>query len=429
VLFNLALGPTGQSTPEARPRPGNVRVSGRSLADDRGAFPALGASLFWAAWGYKHDRSRLDADLALLAGHGFDYIRALGVVGRQPYWKGREIDWRWPDYKSVIAGLTDHAYDTFGLRVEWTLFADADQVIPDRTDRITLVDTFVEMSRGREHKIIHFELANEAWQNGFGDAAGLAELRELSSRLASRTEIPVAISDSEGHTCAEHLALYKDMPVEILTEHFPRDVNGPLRRWGPVLAPWQVRTCVGLPPVVSNNEPAGPKSSITSEEDPMRLVGAAIASYMAGVGLYVFHTDAGIWGREPLASMPNVSTILDGFAAMSRYLPPDIVNWTSYRHVAPEHPFVPYAGDTRAAVSTGGAEEGAVEVLASVKGSRFFVVPIGVANGLRLEAKRALRFDVIHPLTGAKLAAHELTAGQVVRLQPLPILVLSGELR
>ncbi len=408
-------------------RPGNVRLSGHAVADDRGEFPALGASLFWAAWAYKNDRPRLDAHLQLLADHRFDYFRALGVVGRQPYWAGREIDWRWPDYKEVIAGLTDHAYDRYGLRVQWTIFADAEQVIPDSSDRQNLIDTFVAMSRGREHKIMHFEVANESWQNGFGGPQGIAEIRRLAKRLADATDIPVAISDSEGQECANHLELYKDAGVDILTEHFSRDVDGPLRRWGPVIAPWSVRECVGLPSVVSNNEPMGPKSSIESETDPMRLVGAAIASYMAGVGLYVLHTEAGVWGRTPLNDMPNAGEILDGLSAMRAYLPPDIANWRRHRHDSKEHPFIPHAGKARGAIWPDGHEDGAVEVLACDKDGRFFVVPVGIVNGLTLEARSDLEFDVLHPLTGQKLEHHTLKAGQTVRLK-LPVMVITGRL-
>ena len=68
----------------------------------------LGASLFRAAWGFKHDRAWLDDQLALLSRHGFTAIRALGAVGKpdEPdFWDGREVDWRWPDYDAVIAGL------------------------------------------------------------------------------------------------------------------------------------------------------------------------------------------------------------------------------------------------------------------------------------------------------------------------------------
>lgn len=430
ALLSLTVVPIVESGSGGAPperRHGKVRISGHAVADDSGEFPALGASLFWAAWAYKHDRPRLDAHLQLLADHRFDYFRALGVVGRQPYWAGREIDWRWPDYKEVIAGLTDYAYDRYGLRVQWTIFADGDQVIPDPADRVNLIDTFLAMSRGREQKVMHFEVANESWQNGFEGPNGLAQVRQLATRLADGTDIPVAISDSEGHECNDHLALYKGMPVEILTEHFSRDVEGPLRRWGPVVAPWTLRECAGLPAAVSSNEPMGPRSSVESETDPVRLVAAAIASYMAGIGLYVFHTDAGVWGRTPLTDMPNATAILDGLAAMRAYLPPDVANWRRHRYNSPQHPFIAHAGKARGAVWPDGHEDGAVEVFALDKDGRFFVVPVGIVNGLTLEARRDLSFEVLHPLTGQKLEQHTLKAGQTVRLR-LPVLVLRGNL-
>ncbi|MGB2717122.1 MAG: hypothetical protein WBC51_23270 [Vicinamibacterales bacterium] len=417
----VLLGVASQAPPSGR-----VRLAGHGVADDRGVFPALGGTLFWAAWGYKHDRPRLDAALKLLADHRFDYIRALGIVGRQPYWSGREIDWRWPDYTEVIAGLTDYAYDRFGLRVEWTIFADADQVIPNPEDRVKLIDTFIAMSRGREHKIMHFEVANESWQNGFGGPDGIAQIRQLAKRLTEATDIPVAISDSEGHECGDHLALYKDTGADIQTEHFSRDLGGPLRGWGPVIAPWSVRECAGLPTVVSNNEPVGPKSSIASESDPMRIIGGATASYMAGVGLYVFHTDAGVWGRTAISDMPNAAAILDGFAAMKAYLPADIVNWRRHRHDSKESPFIPYAGKARGAIWPDGHDNGAAEVLGSDQDGRFFVLPIGIVNGLTLEARRNMEFDVLHPLTGVKLEHHALKPGETVRPRPLQVIVISG---
>jgi hypothetical protein len=407
-----------QETRLASPaRSGRTRVDGHMLADDGGPFPALGATLFWAAWAYKHDKPRLDSHLKLLSEHRFDYIRALGVVGRQPYWAGREVDWRWPDYKEVIASLTDHAYDRFGLRLEWTIFADADQMIPNSEDRFRLVDTFLAMSRGREHKIIHFEVANESWQNGFGGPKGVAQIRELATYLAARTEIPVAISDSEGQGCTDHLALYHDLKVEILTEHFSRDLGTPKKEWGPVLSPWTDVVCQGLPPVISSNEPIGPRSSVASEADPARILGSAISSYMADVGLYVFHTDAGIWGREPITAMPNAMTTLKGFSAMKRYLPTDITNWRHFRQGAAEHPF----GLARESGSH------VVDILASVNGERFFVLAVGVSGPIALEARRAMTVDLIQPLTGERIDGKALRAGEKISLSQPPLVVLSGE--
>jgi hypothetical protein len=433
VAVALLLIPLAQDPrPASGARPGKTHVNGHLLADDGGDFSALGASLFWGAWGYKHDRARLDSHLKLLADHHFDYIRVLGVVGRQPYWAGREVDWRWPDYKDVIAGLTDYTYDRYGLRVEWTIFADADQMIPDRADRFRLVDTFLEMTRGREHKIMHLEVANESWQNGFGGAEGIKQIREIASYLASRTDIPVAISDSQGQACADHLVLYKDVPVEIMTEHFSRDVNGSLGRWEPILAPWHNRECAGLPPVTSSNEPIGPGSSVESETDPTRIVAAAISAYMSGSGLYVFHTDAGVWGRDALADMSGARQALDGLSAMKTYLPADIPNWQHelFRQNAGAEAgiqvFVPIAGDTRGALATESSKDGARQVLTSVKGGQFVVVPLGIVEGVTLEARRAVTFDVLHPLSGQTLEHHTLKAGETVRLTGQAVLILKG---
>ena len=395
------------------PKPsGIVRVSGRAVADDRGPFPALGASLFWALWAYKNDPARLDAHLKLLAEHNFDYIRALGVVGRQPAWAGRVIDSRWPDYDEMIAGLTDHAFDLYGLRIEWTIFGDADQMVPDPADRVKLVDRFLAMSKGREHKIMHFEVANESWQNGFEGPDGLEELRALARRLDERTEIPVAASDSDGHDCADHLAMYRGLDLQILTEHFPRPPVGRAGDWAPVIAPWEMRECKGLPPVVSNNEPIGPLSSVASESDPVKVVAAAVSSWMAGVGLYVFHTDAGVWGRESIASMPGANAIVDGLGKARAYVPADVANWDRHRRTSKGHPFT---------------VDGAVDTFASIKDDRFFVIAIGVGDAAEFTARRAVEFETIDPLTGAKCQLKTLAPGEKTSVEGSGMVVLQGK--
>ncbi len=76
--------------------------------------------------------------------------------------------------------MTDLAYDRYGMRVQWTLFGGA-PFTASATSRTALVDRFAALARGREHKIFAFEIANEAWQNGFRGAQGLSELRNLAS--------------------------------------------------------------------------------------------------------------------------------------------------------------------------------------------------------------------------------------------------------
>ena len=151
------------SVPAARA--GQVRADGRAVADAAGPFNALGATLFWGAWAYKLDRPRLERNLEVLSAAGIDYVRVLGSVGGAS-WEDRQTDPRWTDYDAIIAGMTDLAYDRYGMRVQWTLFGGA-PFTPSGPAREALVDRFASMAQGREHKIFAFEIANEAWQNGF----------------------------------------------------------------------------------------------------------------------------------------------------------------------------------------------------------------------------------------------------------------------
>ena len=78
------------------PRTGAVRGDKHAVADAGGAFNALGATLFWGAWGYKFDRPRLERNLGVLSAAGVDYLRVLGSVGGTS-WEDRQTEPRWSD--------------------------------------------------------------------------------------------------------------------------------------------------------------------------------------------------------------------------------------------------------------------------------------------------------------------------------------------
>src|SRR5687767_3799287 len=81
LFSNLALDAAPTGVQARQPRRGVVRADGHAVADEGGPFNALGATLFWGAWGYKSDRPRLERNLAVLSKAGVDYIRVLGSVG------------------------------------------------------------------------------------------------------------------------------------------------------------------------------------------------------------------------------------------------------------------------------------------------------------------------------------------------------------
>jgi len=377
VAFWLAVLMTvsGPAAPREAPRAGVVRVAGHGLADDDGPLTVLGATLFWAAWGYRHDRARLEANLAFLAGHGVDAIRVLGTVGPDNGWEDRTVDPAWPDYDEVITGLTDLAYDRYGLRVQWTIFGGVD-LTPTREARQALVERFGRLLDPRAEKVLFVEIANEGYQTGFGGARGIDELRLLGRDLARSRRLLVALTapqnDPGGRARTNRvdpsadvmtaLTLYRPADVDsgavdVATFHYDRDTRGPGGVWQPAREPWQavsMRALPGiaglLPPVLASNEPIGPESSGASETDPARLVANAAVSWISGHAVHVYHAGAGVRGggradldvgrHANLFEVPDAAVQLDGLARTRDLLPADLANWRPLSVDDPDHPFV-----------------------------------------------------------------------------------------
>jgi len=401
-----------------------VRIEGKSLCDKSGPFLGLGASYFQALRRAKFDRARLTNDLAFLASNNFSYVRVLSMVGWYPAWEGREIapvSFRnragkpvaaWPDYWQQFRDTIDIAYDQ-GLRVQVTIFADA-QLMPDKADRITHMRTMLERLAGREHKVILLEVANEAWQNGFPGQQGVADLREFTRFLAERTSIPMAITSNHEAGEAALLALHKDSGADIATFHFSRDTRTVEGGWLPVHDCYWAGNLPGLPPF-SSNEPIGPGSSVAAENDPIKLVMAAAFAWAANLPMYVYHTSAGVFGREKFEDMPGVGD----FAHLLRILPPDLPNWQRNDGREPSAPFTAIANGqaNKWWPEVSNPTNGVVRNTGATKGDEFVALPIGILDGgVTLQARRPMEFRVYHPLTGGVVTNLTLKAGGELRL-------------
>lgn len=397
------------------PPKGTVRVEQGVLVDDDGPFWAIGATYMAAPWFYKFDRARLEANLAFLADHGIDYVRVLGEVGGR-FWQGREIDPRWPDYEQVIAGLTDLAYDKYGLRVQWTVFGGVDfSTTPER--RQAQVDRIVRMTATRPQKVMLVEIGNEAWKNGFLGERGRDELRVLAERAVKSLRsqgirVPVAPSAPPSSACADVSALYRGLSVEVATVHFSRDVSGPEGAWAPVTQPARYGPCAGAPAVTINNEPIGTASSVVSETEPVRLVSAALVTLLSRMPLHVFHSRAGVRGDVEFASLPNVNATLAGLSALHRMVPKAIARAAPVAVNAPEallelrSPVVPD-------VSAG---PGVVGYYATRLDGEELAGAVGVRGPLSLRARRAVNVETYDLLTGDVVKRPAVAAGATVSL-------------
>lgn len=414
-----------------RKRGGKVRKCGKAICDDFGEFNALGATLMWGVSGYKFYREKLERNLQVLKDNNYDYIRVLGVVGVQPWWRGKEADMRWSDYDQVIAGLTDLAYDKYGLRVEWTLIGDGQVMVPAKTDKYRLIDKFIGMSRGREHKIMHFEVANESWQNGFPiDQEGRAVLRELTRYMRDRTDILVAAStappESETTWCDDVYKIYGGDVADIVTSHYNRDIRQD-GFWQHVEA--STKTCGNTH--VSNNEPMGPGSSVEQEHSPLRLATAAAVSYITGNQFYVWHSEAGVWGgnvtKEAGKSDIYEYPSLTAFHGLRKTIPEDVGTYTRQDSAGNSaSPLAVYSDGQKERLWSPGRANGALKVYGAVKGNNFIMIPLGIHQFVKMQARFSVKFDVVNPLTGEVIQHVELNPGESFDLRGLEAFIIKG---
>ena len=437
LLAMLLCSPGLRGETEFRKPVGMVRVVNHSFVDDHGPFLGLGVSYFTALWRCKHDRPRLEQDLAFLAKQGFNYYRMLSMVGYYSAWDGLEIapvafsnreDKRveaWPDYWSQLEELIDLAFDKYGMRTHITIFADA-QLMPEKQARIDHMRKLLDdVVRGREGKIILLEVANEAWQNGFPGDQGIADLREFASYLNARTDVPVAITSN--HDVEDGFQkTYAGSEADLVTWHFSRD-RSEAGGWKPVIDCWDFAVKPGFPPVISN-EPIGPGSSVASEKEPIRLVSAAAFAYVAKLPSYVFHSEAGVFGKTRFED----AVAIDRFGGLLRLLPPDLPSWQRNDGKGAEAPLRVFAGGQidRYWTEVDSSSDGCLLNAGSRKGNRFVCFPIAIkSEGLQIEARSAVRFKVHDPLSGAELKSASLNAGERLRLSAGPgALIIHGEI-
>jgi hypothetical protein len=145
--------------------------------------------------------------------------------------------------------------------------------------------------------------------------------------------------------------------------------------------------------------------------EPIRLVMAAAFAYTAKLPMYVFHSEAGVFGRTRFQDMPGI----DRFHPVLRLLPPDVANWRRNDGKEVNAPFTSFAGGkaNRYWPDVDSGADGCVRNIGGRKGSQFVCVPIGIQQGgLVLEARKSVHFSVYDPLTGRRVRSAACRAGE-----------------
>ncbi len=395
-------------------RQGRVRAAGRSFEDGSGPFFPLGETLFWAPRGWKFERERIRRNLEWLAGRNWNYIRILCDVGGIA-WTGNEIDSTWPDYREVMAGLIDAAYDEYGLRVEATIWGGSPR------DPLRATDLMVEVSRGREHKFMNFEAANESFQNG----PDLQMLKEMARRLQS-----TAILTAESSPIQADQASFERLvdPGQIASWHSDRTYGD--HDWRFVRQAWDAKY---FPWPVTQNEPKGPASSISPNSNPLQLAMHRALGIMCGTGAYVLHNAAGVFGIEGehavgghrtanLWEMPGIDDVVRAVRGIDPLLPVGVESWArSNDGWTPPNQVHPLPAAHFWSEGDGGPPRGVNRNYAAVRGREFITMPCGVhRDGASFNARWACTIKVCNPLTQVIVVEGPLSPGQELWLPGSP---------
>jgi hypothetical protein len=383
-------------SPPLPPNPGRkgiVRLSGRCLQDDGGAWLALGASYFPLLWMMRHDTARADQNLAWLAYRGVEAVRIFADVSG-PTWADRSVQFTDPDWLNLAREAVMLAQSK-GMRIIWTLFAGPREQHDPAWYRMA-TQSFAGMIAERPEAILYAEIRNE------GEGPNDAIMRECAATLRGiLPQLPVALCGTPEKLLP---GMYAGSQANLTTVHWDRRYEE--RGWRPVRQPWGYYELHDMPVAHANNEPIGIDSSVASESDPNHLAGAALTAWVTGECCYVLHTGAGVraGGAADLArnpprkanvwEQPTFEETLIRIAALRAVLPMDLPNWERHGHAWPSHPLDIQSDVGDDCEAPGGT--GCNRCYAATHGDRAVVGVTGIRKQFLATSKGA-PFTVIRP--------------------------------
>jgi hypothetical protein len=352
-------------------RKGLVRADGRCALDDDGQFHPLGLTFFWALYGWKFERDRIHEHLEWLKKYNFDYLRILGEVD----WQGRSILPSWPDYENILREFVDTAYDQYGMRSEVTLVGgkyDSHRGFEQKV-RNAMV--------GAEHKVIHYEVANEY---GRLNKITPADLVDVGRYLMANTPNLVALSSPDGEF-ESMINLGKMAGISMYTVHTRRSNHD--NKWSHVRQGYDLKE---FPKITSNNEPQGPQSSVAEDSDPLRLAMARATGIVCSGAFYVLHVGQGVTGianpahnrPQNMWEVPDIDNIMKRVRRVDESLPQGIENWQVVNNGRSNHPLPldPRVNHPNGGFWAGDGPGSTNKNYAIVSGNRFIEVLNGVKN-------------------------------------------------
>ena len=413
--------------PEVRNRAakGFSRLESKMFADDYGVYPAIGATYMYAPRSAEVDEARLIRNLDWLSQNGCHYIRILLMVGNAPYWPFKIEPRSWDAYHRVMELAWERR-----MRTQPVIFADAQVMMPSKSDRETFVGEVAAFCNQRREMIQFIEVANESELNG----VSMEELTRYCKILSTTTDIPFAASSPTG-SHEEIVGLEKlygehGCRSPIATPHFDR------KAWEDgyriIRQPWHYQYAGHhsyMPNVFVNNEPAGFGPNSGGVTLPEHFGMAALNTFLSGGAAYCFHTIHGIKGQDranenefDFCDIPRGEEMMESIESLLGNVPLNIANGENANHhwTSPLHPFEPSINEQ---IWPDGHDRGVVRAFAQGFGREWYIGLLGIRKSVNFTLNRNVDATLFHPITGDVGWDRKISRGESTTVEP------DGEIR
>ena len=413
--------------PEVRNRAakGFSRLESKMFADDYGVYPAIGATYMYAPRSAEVDEARLIRNLDWLSQNGCHYIRILLMVGNAPYWPFKIEPRSWDAYHRVMELAWERR-----MRTQPVIFADAQVMMPSKSDRETFVGEVAAFCNQRREMIQFIEVANESELNG----VSMEELTRYCKILSTTTDIPFAASSPTG-SHEEIVGLEKlygehGCRSPIATPHFDR------KAWEDgyriIRQPWHYQYAGHhsyMPNVFVNNEPAGFGPNSGGVTLPEHFGMAALNTFLSGGAAYCFHTIHGIKGQDranenefDFCDIPRGEEMMESIESLLGNVPLNIANGENANHhwTSPLHPFEPSINEQ---IWPDGHDRGVVRAFAQGFGREWYIGLLGIRKSVNFTLTRNVDATLFHPITGDVVWDRKISRGESTTVEP------DGEIR
>ena len=413
--------------PEVRNRAakGFSRLQSKMFADDYGVYPAIGATYMYAPRSAEVDEARLIRNLDWLSQNGCHYIRILLMVGNAPYWPFKIEPRSWDAYHRVMELAWERR-----MRTQPVIFADAQVMMPSKSDRETFVGEVAAFCNQRREMIQFIEVANESELNG----VSMEELTRYCKILSTTTDIPFAASSPTG-SHEEIVGLEKlygehGCRSPIATPHFDR------KAWEDgyriIRQTWHYQYAGHhsyMPNVFVNNEPAGFGPNSGGVTLPEHFGMAALNTFLSGGAAYCFHTIHGIKGQDranenefDFCDIPRGEEMMESIESLLGNVPLNIANGENANHhwTSPLHPFEPSINEQ---IWPDGHDRGVVRAFAQGFGREWYIGLLGIRKSVNFTLNRNVDATLFHPITGDVVWDRKISRGESTTVEP------DGEIR